>query len=93
MNLPALYRAVLSGGLAPIAQLMGIYDSKTDQTAQTNQRVDIADEISVLPGQKLTSGAPKLSSGTDQQPDPRVEAVGTPRDSTDACTSNGAALP
>jgi hypothetical protein len=93
MTLPALDSALLSSRLAQMAQLMRSYDSKTDQTAQTDQRVEIADQISVPPGQRLTGRAPKLTSGTDRQPDPRVQAVGTPLDSTDACTSNGAALP
>ena len=42
MTLPMLDRAVRSGGLAQIAQLMGTYVSKTDQTAQTDQRIENA---------------------------------------------------
>ena len=45
MTRPALDRAVLSSRLAQIAQLMGTYDSKTDQTAQSDQRIGNAEEI------------------------------------------------
>ena len=40
MNPPALDHTVLSSRLAQIAQLMGTHDSKTDQTAQSDQRVE-----------------------------------------------------
>jgi hypothetical protein len=90
MIAPALDRAVLSGGLAQIAQLMGTYDSKTDQTAQTDQRIEIAEQFGAPPGQKLTSRHPKLTSGTAQQPNPCVQVIGAPLDSSHARPSDGA---
>ena len=67
MTRPALDRTVLSSRLPQIAQLMGTYDSKTDQTAQTDQRIENADRFGAPPGQKLTSRHPKLTSGTAQR--------------------------
>ena len=92
MNLPNLDRALLSGRLARFAQSVGIYDSKTDQTAQTDQCIETTVEFGAPPGQKLTRRAPKLTSETAQQPDSRVQA-GAPLDSTDACTSDGGLQP
>jgi hypothetical protein len=68
MTLPTLDRAVLVGRLAQIAQPEGAYDSKTDQTAQSDQRIEIADEFGAFPDQKPTSLYPKLTSGTAQRP-------------------------
>jgi hypothetical protein len=68
MILPSLDRAVLGRALAQIAQSMGTHDSKTDQTAQTDQRVDTADKFATLLGSELTS-RPKLTSGTAQKTD------------------------
>jgi hypothetical protein len=90
---PALDRAVLSAGLAQIAQLIRTYDSKTDQTAQTDQRIEIAEQFGAPPGQKLTSRHPKLTSGPAQQPNPCGQAVGAPLDSTHARPSDGAPQP
>ena len=58
MTRPALDRAVLSSRLAQIAQLVGSYDSKTDQTAQSDQRIENAEQFGAPPGQKLTSAIP-----------------------------------
>ena len=78
MIAPALDRAVLNGGLAQIAQPMGTYDSKTDQTAQTDQRIEIAAQFGAPPGQKLTSRHPKLTSGTARRPDSRAPSAKNP---------------
>ena len=67
MTRPALDRAVLGSRLAQIAQLMGTYDSKTDQTAQTDQRIENAGKFGAPLGQKPTSRHPKLTSGTAHQ--------------------------
>ena len=90
MTRPALDRAVLSSRRVQIAQLMRTYESKTDQTAQTDQRIEIAEQFGAPPGQKLTSRHPKLTSGTAQQPNPCVQVVGAPLDSTHARPSDGA---
>jgi hypothetical protein len=89
----AFDRAVLSLGLAQMAQRTGTPDSKTDQTAQSDQGVEIADQFGAPPGEELTSLDPKPTSETAQQPHPRVQTVGAPLDSTDACTSDGAPQP
>jgi hypothetical protein len=90
MTLPTLDRAVLGGGLAQIAQLMGTYDSKTDQTAQTDQRIENPGKFFTHPGQKLTSPHPKLTSGTAQRLHPGVQVVGVPIDSAHTRPGNGA---
>jgi Flp pilus assembly protein TadG len=87
---PALDRAVLSAGLAQIAQLISTYDSKTDQT---DKRIEIAEQFGAPPCQKLTSRHPKLTSGPAQQPNPCGQAVGAPLDSTHARPSDGAPQP
>jgi hypothetical protein len=69
MTHPALDRAVLSNRLAQIAQLMRSFDSKTDQTAQSDQRIEKVRKFRVPPGQELTSPHPKLTSGTAQRAD------------------------
>ena len=69
MNLPRVDRAGLVVRLAQIAQLMGTYDSKTDQTAQSDQRIEKASKFRAPPGQELTSPHPKLTSGTAQRAD------------------------
>jgi hypothetical protein len=61
---PATNRGVLGCALARIAQLAGPYDSETDQTAQTDQRFDNADQFGALFSLELTSYDPKLTSGT-----------------------------
>ena len=84
MTRPALDRAVLSSRLAQIAQLMGTYDSKTDQTAQSDQRIGNARKFGAPLDQKPTSPHPKLTSGTAQQSNPDVQVAGAPIDSTHA---------
>jgi hypothetical protein len=93
MRARAFDRAVLSRGLAQMAQLVGTYDSKTDQTAQSDQGVELADQFGAPPGEELTGRNPKPTSETAQQPHPRVQAIGAPLDCTDACTSDGAPQP
>ena len=78
MTLPALDRVVLSSGFAQIAQLEGTYDSKTDQTAQSDQRIEKSSKFRAPPGQKPTSPHQKLTSGTAQRPDPRAPCVRNP---------------
>jgi hypothetical protein len=90
MIAPALDRAVLSGRLAQIAQLVGTYDSKTDQTAQSDQRVGNAGEFGAPLDQKLTSRDPKSTSETAQQPNAGVQTVGAPADFIHGCRSDGA---
>ena len=55
MTLPMLNRAVRGGGLAQIAQLQGTHDSKTDQTAQTDQRIETPREFGTVVDPELTS--------------------------------------
>ena len=76
MNPPPLDRAVLSSRLAQIAQLMGTYDSKTDQTAQSDQRIGNAEQFGAPLDQKPTSPHPKLTSGTAQRSNPDVQVAG-----------------
>jgi len=78
MTLPMLDRTVLVGRRAQIAQLQGIHDSKTDQTAQTDQRIETAGEFGAIAGQKLTSPHPKLTSGTARRPDSRAPSAKNP---------------
>jgi hypothetical protein len=75
MTRPALDRAVLSSRRAQIAQLTATHDSKTDQTAQSDQRIENAGEFRAAPGQKLTSPYPKLTSGTAQRSNPDVQVT------------------
>jgi hypothetical protein len=89
MTLPTLDRAVRGGGLAQIAQLQGTYDSKTDQTAQTDQRIGTAGKFGMVVGPELTRPDPKLTSGTAQRLHPGV-VVGVPIDSGHARPSDGA---
>jgi hypothetical protein len=65
MTHPAIDHTVF----AQIAQLMGIDDSKTDQTAQSDQHPENAGEFGALFGLELTSHHRKLTSGTAQQTD------------------------
>ena len=80
MTLPALDGAVLSSRLAQIAQLMGTYDSKTDQTAQSDQRVGNARKFGAPLVQKPTSRHPKLTSGTAHQTQSRARVAPSPTD-------------
>jgi hypothetical protein len=86
----ALDSALLSGGLAQFAQPLGTYDSKTDQTAQTDQRIEIPGQFVATPGSKPTSRHSKLTSGTAQQPNPCLQIIGAPLASTPARPSEGA---
>lgn len=61
--------SVLRSVIAQIAQLDGAPDSKTGQTAQTDQRPENAEEFGPLLGLELTSHHRKLTSGTAQQTD------------------------
>jgi hypothetical protein len=75
---PAPNRGVLRCALAQIAQLAGTYDSKTDQTAQSDQRLDFAEEFGALSSPKLTSRHPKLTSGTVQPSNPALQRLNIP---------------
>ena len=75
MTRPALDRTVLSSRLAQIAQLMGTYDSKTDQTAQSDQRIGNAEQFGAPLDQKPTSPHPKLTSGTAHQTHSRARGA------------------
>jgi hypothetical protein len=79
MNAASLDRAVLSSRLAQIAQLMGAYGSKTDQTAQSDHRVEVAHQFGPSLAPELTARPPKLTSGTARR-QPDVQAVGAPLD-------------
>jgi hypothetical protein len=63
MRARAFDRAVLSRGLAQMAQLVGTYDSKTDQTAQSDQGVELADQF----GCPSWRGTDQPESETDQR--------------------------
>ena len=56
--------------LSPIAREIrlnsGPYVSKTDQTAQTDQRIEKHGRFAPLPGRKLTTPHSKLTSGPDR---------------------------
>jgi hypothetical protein len=90
---PARGRAVLVGRLAHIANLHETYDSKTDQTAQTDHAIGNAWKFGAHLGQKLTSAHQKLTSGTAQQPRRIVPIVGAPLESARARPSDGAPQP
>jgi hypothetical protein len=75
---PATDRGVLRRALARIAQLAGTYDSKTDQTDQTDHRLDIGEEFGALPGLELTSYDPKLTSRTVQPSNPALQDLNIP---------------
>ena len=59
--------AVLGCMFAQIAQRGQTYVSKTDQTAQSDQRTEKAREFRALFGPELTSSLSELTSGTAQQ--------------------------
>jgi hypothetical protein len=63
MILPVLNRTVLRSALAQIAQLDGVYDSKTGQSGQSGQHIENARELAAISGQKPHSYAPELASG------------------------------
>ena len=90
MNLAALDCAVLSGGLAQIAQLMATYEFKTDQTAQTDQRIEMAEQFGAPLDQKPTSLHAKLTSGTAQQRNPCAPLVRALLDCSHARPRDGA---
>jgi hypothetical protein len=66
MTHPARDYPALSYASPQIAQLDEIYDSKTDQTAQTDQHPETVGEFGALLGPELTSGHPELTSGAAQ---------------------------
>jgi hypothetical protein len=68
MNLPLVDRAVLVR-VAQIAQRTGTHDSKTDQTAQSDQHSETVEEFGALLGPEATSSLPELTSGTVQRSD------------------------
>jgi hypothetical protein len=76
MTRPALDRAVLSSRLAQIALLMGSYDSKTDQTAQFDQRLANARKFGAPLEQEPTTRHRKLTSATAQRSNPDVQVAG-----------------
>jgi len=65
---PASDRTVLEWALVQIAQLVGTYDSKTDQTDQTDHRFETAEEFGAPPRPELTSCPPKLTSRAARRP-------------------------
>jgi hypothetical protein len=67
-----LDRAVAGCALAQIARLPRTPDSKTDQTAQTDRRFEIAKEFDALAGHELTRSDSKLTSGDGQRSVPRA---------------------
>jgi TubC N-terminal docking domain len=69
MTRPPLNRSVHVVGLAQIAQLEGTYGSKTDQTAQTDQRIENVDKFGA-PSRSETDQPP---SETDQRNCPAAE--------------------
>ena len=93
MNPPPLDRAVLSSRLAQITQLMETYDSKTDQTAQSDQRIENAEQFGAPLDQKPTSPHPKLTSGTVQRSNSDVQVAGARRDSARARPSDAGLQP
>jgi hypothetical protein len=80
MTLLALDRAVLSSRLAQIAQLMGTYDSKTDQTAQSDRRIGNSGKFGAPLDQKPTSPHPKLTGGAAHQTHSRARGAPSPID-------------
>jgi hypothetical protein len=90
MNTPPLDRAVLSGRLAQIAQLVGPYDFKTDQTAQSDQRIANTRKFGAPLEQEPTTPHPKLTSGTAQRASSHVQVAGARLDSARARSSDGA---
>jgi hypothetical protein len=93
MTHPTLDRAVLSNRRAQIAQLMMSYDSKTDQTAQSDQRIEIAGQFRAPLHQKPTSPHPKLTSGTAQRRNPNVQVAGARLESARAHPSDAGPQP
>jgi hypothetical protein len=78
MILPAFDCARLGCSLAQIEQLAGPYDSKTDQTAQTDQRLETAGQFSRLLSAELTRRDLKLTSRTVQRLHSDVQVIGSP---------------
>ena len=82
MTRPTNDRAARSDPLAQIAQRVRTYDSKTDQTAQSDQHPENAGEFGALFGLELTSSHPKLTSGTVQRSNPALQGLNIPIAST-----------
>jgi hypothetical protein len=87
---PATDRLVPRCALAQIAQLAGTYDSKTDQTAQTDQDIENAEEFGTRFGPELTSSHPKLTSRTVQRSEPPLRDLNIPIVSARGRPSHGA---
>lgn len=86
----ALDRAVLSSRLGQVAQLVGTYDSKTDQTAQSDQRVGNAEQFGAPPDQEPTTLDRRLTSGTAQRSNSDVQIAGARLESARARPNDGA---
>jgi hypothetical protein len=93
MNPPPLDRAVLSGRLARIVQIMWPYDSKTDQTALSDQHIGNARRFSAPLDQEPTTRHPKLTSRTAQQSNPDVQVTGARLQSARARRSDAGLQP
>jgi hypothetical protein len=93
MTRPALDRVALSSRRTRIVQIMGIYDSKTDQTAQSDQRIGNAEQLGGPLDRKPTSPHPKLTSGTAQRSNPDVQVAGARIDSTHAPSTGAGPQP
>jgi outer membrane protein TolC len=93
MTRPALDRVALSSRRTRIVQIMGIYDSKTDQTAQSDQRIGNAEQLGGPLDRKPTSPHPKLTSGTAQRSNPDVQVAGARLESARARRSDAGLQP
>jgi hypothetical protein len=93
MTAPARDRAVLRPAPARIAQLDGVYDSKTGQTGQTGQHLENKPELSALSGQIARSHDPKLASRSAYWPIPAAYAVSRPLRAAQALQQNRAPPP
>jgi hypothetical protein len=90
---PAPVRTMLGCRLAQIAQLDGVYDSKTDQTDQGDQRFETATEFGTLRGPELTSRDLKPTSGTGKRSDPALQILGISVNTAQDRPTHGAPSP
>jgi hypothetical protein len=79
-----------AAGSRKLRNLSGPMIRKLTKLPNLIQPLGMAEQFGAPRGSKLTSHHPKLTSGAAQQPNPRVQAVGAPLHSTDACTSDEA---
>jgi hypothetical protein len=93
MTPPTRDHPALRGAPAQITQVVRIHDSKTDQTAQSDQRIETAREFGTLLGPELTSRHPKLTSGTVQRSNPALQVLGIPVNTAQGRPSHGAPSP